>query len=97
MADLNELKDKINGVIVPRYQNKPNRFDVNNDGTVSPLDALLIINKIASLNRNQSQRANSFPLNDSTNPEKRFYDVNGDGKIEPLDALLVTNSIPKRR
>lgn len=58
--------------------------DVNNDGKVSPLDALQVIN---FLNMNSGMSPNDLFTSDS------YLDVNGDGKISPLDALQVINSL----
>jgi hypothetical protein len=75
----------IKGIAVPeasnflRYHNALNGSDVNNDGVVSPLDALLIINQ---LNLGRDRVSSS---------QATFEDVNGDGSITPLDALLVIN------
>jgi hypothetical protein len=52
-------------------------FDLSGDGLVSPLDALLIINRL-----NQPGAADDFR-----------FDVNGDGELSPLDALLVINRL----
>ncbi|HBE66541.1 MAG TPA: hypothetical protein DDW52_00195 [Planctomycetaceae bacterium] len=56
--------------------------DVNQDGFVSPLDALLIINRLNS----QDQ---------STDTEELLgrIDTSGDGVLSPLDALLVINQL----
>lgn len=62
-------------------QNPRNRFDVNNDGHVQPIDALLILNAI-----------NNPALRTSPN---LFLDVNGDGFVQPLDALLILNHISR--
>ncbi|MCB9924064.1 MAG: hypothetical protein H6822_17920 [Planctomycetaceae bacterium] len=66
------------------WQNASNRFDANNDGVVSPIDALLIINE---LNSNGSRKLTSA---DVTPP---FMDVNGDGYVAPIDVLQVINDI----
>ena len=52
--------------------------DCDNSGSVSPLDALMVIN---SLNQPNSGAA------DAT----RFIDVDADGRTSPLDALVVIN------
>lgn len=67
------------------YQWKPQPFDVNLDGFVTPLDALLIINH---LNAGGRQTFTPLPGGTSAGP---FYDVSGDNHIAPLDALLVIN------
>ena len=70
------------------WQNPVNPLDVNNDGFVTPLDALLIIN---SLNLVGPRMLPNPALPPNTPPP--FYDTNGDGSISPLDALLVINQL----
>ncbi|MEM9645948.1 MAG: dockerin type I domain-containing protein, partial [Planctomycetota bacterium] len=71
------------------FQNPENRFDVNRDGKVTALDALLVINH---LNRDDDlideATATLMGLRASGN-----VDVNGDGKASALDALQVINSL----
>ncbi|MEO8493501.1 MAG: dockerin type I domain-containing protein [Planctomycetota bacterium] len=69
---------------VSPWQNQTNRFDVNNDGSVSPLDALVVINELNA----KGARALT-----GTDPSSPFIDVNGDGNLSPLDALQVINQI----
>lgn len=58
--------------------NADNPFDVNGDSFVSPLDALIVINR----------------LNASALPHSaEFVDVNDDGYATPIDALLVINHL----
>jgi hypothetical protein len=59
--------------------------DVNDDGRVSPLDALAIIN---SLN---AEGTRQLPSDSVSEPARLFYDVNRDGFISPRDALQVVN------
>jgi len=79
------------------WQNAPDPLQVTNNpnGTISPLDALVIINEINS-------RVFSDPVTGvlpvpppippgSTDGVPFFYDVNGDGFATPLDALIVIN------
>ena len=72
-------------------QNPTNRRDVNNDGHVSPLDVLLVINAINSrvmsaLKASNDQREGEPPLDLDF-----FLDVTGDENVSPLDALTVIN------
>ena len=67
------------------WTNPNNRFDVNNDGFVSPIDALLVIN---SLNAGGSR-----PLGGEGEAGKIYFDVNSDGAISPVDALQVINTL----
>ena len=64
------------------FTNPQDPLDVNNDGNISPLDALLIINML-----NAGQTTPPAP-SISGNP---FVDINNDGAISPLDALLIIN------
>lgn len=67
------------------WQNAEQPQDVNADGSVSPLDALLVIN---SLNERGTQRLpNEHPAGSP------FLDVNNDGFVAPVDALLVINEL----
>ncbi len=59
--------------------------DVSNDGSVSPLDALMIIN---SLNADGSR---SLPRGEAIQVGRPFYDVNRDDAVSPIDALQVIN------
>ncbi|MCB9941386.1 MAG: hypothetical protein H6823_24400 [Planctomycetaceae bacterium] len=67
-----------------RWQNQTNRFDVNNDGAVSPLDALQIINDL------NSKGSRILVIADGVPP---YLDVNGDGSVAPIDVLQVINAI----
>ncbi|MEM8734484.1 MAG: dockerin type I domain-containing protein, partial [Planctomycetota bacterium] len=67
------------------WTNYANRFDVNNDGTASPLDALIVINE---LNRNGSR---GLPKPE-TDPGV-YFDVNEDEFLSPIDALMVINHL----
>jgi hypothetical protein len=66
------------------FTNSRDRADVDNDGNVSPIDALLIINKL-----------NSGDTSLASTPFARapFVDVDGDGTLAPIDALLVINRL----
>ena len=71
--------------IIPKYSaesgsvEKVNPLDVNRDGIVSPLDALIIVNH----------------LNSKVRTYKAELDVNTDKVISPLDILLVINCLNK--
>jgi hypothetical protein len=76
--------------IVPTTHPWHNPFvstDVDNNGSVVPLDALQVINALIS----SGAHSLSVPtLNDAVPP---FIDVNGDGLLGPLDALQVINQL----
>jgi VCBS repeat-containing protein len=66
-------------------RNPENPLDVNADGSISAIDALLIINEI---NKNGSHE---IP---STSPAiAPFWDVNGDGFVSSIDVLRVVNAL----
>ena len=70
------------------YTNYSIPADVNFDGNVTPLDALLLINL---MNRRQSG------ANAKVSPDDDLYlDVNDDLQISPLDMLLVINQLNSR-
>jgi len=63
-------------------------FDVNTNGAVTPLDAMLVINQVS-----RSRRAEGETPRISA---RMKYDVNGDGLTTSLDALLVINELSRR-
>ncbi|MFO0903608.1 MAG: redoxin domain-containing protein [Pirellulales bacterium] len=67
------------------WQNVVNSFDVNQSGSVEPLDALIVVN---DLNEHGVRTLSPRP-EDYSGP---LCDVNGDGQMSPIDALLVMNS-----
>ncbi|MCU0707694.1 MAG: S8 family serine peptidase [Pirellula sp.] len=72
-------------------RNRP--YDVDNDGQVSPIDVLVLINSLNSVGRRNL--ANLHVEASGT----RFYDVDNDGVVSPLDVLQVINYLnsPVRR
>ena len=80
--------------LTPRH-NATNPLDANDDGHISPIDALLVINV---LNEMAAKTDRTAPLRavDSLVEQSRseFYtDVNGDGFVAPIDALWVINRL----
>ena len=67
------------------WSNTRNRFDVNDDGFVSPIDVLLIINE---LNR---RGIRVLFLSSSHTDSAPYFDVSLDNAITPIDVLLVIN------
>ena len=61
-------------------------MDVNADGFVSPIDALLIVN---DLNFRGVRKLPNPPMPPLEPPP--YLDVSGDGFVSPLDALLIIN------
>jgi hypothetical protein len=72
------------------HQNPSNRLDVNADGSVSPIDALRIINLL-----NRENKA-SIPIRDLPAPPD-YYDTDGSGSVAPLDALAIINFLNRTR
>ncbi|MBC8350921.1 MAG: hypothetical protein H8E66_02980 [Planctomycetes bacterium] len=69
------------------WQNPGEPTDVNQDGSVSPIDALVVINRINDTGP-MALAAPASPLDIS-----HFLDVNGDTFLSPIDALQVINRI----
>ncbi len=63
------------------HQNPVQREDVNADGTVSTLDALIVINALGA-----GQPSTALP-----NTRGTFLDVSGNGTVSTQDALIVIN------
>ena len=76
------------GVVNP-WQNPVKQLDVNDDGSVSPIDALQIIN---SLNANGVR---VLPRQDSGTSDwpPPFLDTNGDGHVTAVDVLIIINAL----
>ena len=68
------------------WQNPIDPNDVNADGHVSPLDALIVINRLNSDGVLTLSTMQSPAVTD-------YYDVDGDGALTPLDALMVVNRL----
>lgn len=80
----------INVLANPRPWNNPsNALDVDGDTQVTPLDALVIINKLNS--QSPGDPPGALP---PTRPSgSQYYDVTGDGLVAPIDALLIINHL----
>ena len=66
------------------WQNPAHPMDVNNDGRVSPVDILILINFINTHPGNAA-----LPTAPLAPPP--FYDVNGDNLVTPADILVIVN------
>jgi hypothetical protein len=75
-------------VIANPHHNVQNPPDVDGDGTVAPVDALIVIN---TLNEHGAQALPNPPVAPFHTPPQ--VDVNGDASLSPLDALIVINHI----
>ena len=63
-----------------------NELDVNGDGAISPIDALITINEL------NNPVVSSVRAIDHTDNDW-FTDTNDDGIVAPLDAILVINAL----
>lgn len=70
------------------WRNLRNFADVDDDGVVTPSDALRVINE---LNNSFNFRVPSGA--DRTKPVRGYIDTSGDDRLTPLDALLVINAL----
>ena len=70
---------------VPSWTNPVTPNDVNGDNTVSPIDALVVINDLNA----HGLQVDPPP----TDGQHNFLDTNDDGSITPLDALSVINQV----
>jgi hypothetical protein len=70
------------------WQNPRNPLDVDDDGQVIPLDALVLINDI---NARQPRPLPIPPVPPNEPPP--YLDVNGNGDISPQDVLIVINDL----
>ena len=68
------------------WQNPKNRYDVNDDNQVTPIDVLQIVNHLVA-------DVSSTPLPTRTEGSAPYLDVNGDGHATALDALLIINHL----
>jgi len=76
------------------YQNPVEPRDVNGDGQITPLDALILINYINSFG--VGPIGGNAPRGGSGEGQA-WIDVNGDGIISPLDVLIIVNWLNRRR
>jgi len=113
-ADDGEVEDHLISLTGPPFQNpnqapgeppisNPNdtsRRDVNADGFITAIDALIVINHLQRLNtynaNNNPDLPASLPIpgivdDVGTAPNYRYVDVNGDGFLTNADALIIIN------
>jgi hypothetical protein len=71
------------------WMNPLDRFDVDLNGTVTPRDALLLINRLASI-----RGGGPLTLQDRHHADlHRYFDVTGDAALTPRDAIVVINRL----
>jgi hypothetical protein len=78
---------------VSSWRNATRPLDVNNDGIVAPLDALLCINDLNQRTLSDATGRLRIPAEPAPPP---YLDTNGDWYLTPLDALLIINEINAR-
>ncbi|MFV1967259.1 MAG: dockerin type I domain-containing protein, partial [Pirellulaceae bacterium] len=71
-------------LLTSAWQAPHNQLDVSGDGVVSPLDALVGINRLNEIG------AGVLPTPATPPP---YYDTNGDGDHSPIDVLLIINAL----
>jgi hypothetical protein len=69
----------------PRFFNAANPKDVNHDGQVTPLDAVMVVNEL------NSRGPHSMASRLRTQNAADYLDVDGDNALTPLDAMLIVN------
>ena len=74
-----------------RWQNPSHLLDVNDDGEISPIDVLILINEM-----NEPTLLDAFKHLPTVVPEealRRFFDTNGDGFLTAVDVLRIINHL----
>ena len=80
-----EQRQLMAGDIMP-FHNSLVAADVNGDFSISPLDALVVINRLNS--QGAGSLAGQTPIDAAS-----FVDADNDNSLSPLDALIVINAI----
>ena len=75
-------------LVSANFTNEANELDANGDGTVSPIDALLLINELNQLGPRTLSPNLDLPMIPS-----HFVDINKDGSFSAFDALLIINHL----
>ena len=70
------------------HNNLHNPMDVNNDGFVTAMDALILVNY---LNQNGPQELGPEEPGEGELPQ--YIDVNNDGAVSPIDVLIIINHL----
>jgi len=76
------------------FQNPVEPRDVNGDGQITPIDALILINR---LNSSGPGRLGGSGARGGSGEGPVWVDVNGDGIFSPLDVLIIINWLNRRR
>jgi hypothetical protein len=81
--------ETLEGILINAVEQFSMHYDVDSNGRLSELDALMIIN---SINEYSRMHNNAF-LVQQLQSDQSFLDVNGDTLVTPLDVLIVINEI----
>ena len=73
--------------------NALNPYDVNNDGYVSPIDVLILVNSMNTGSAGLLPPGGGAGASGEGGTAKYFLDVNQDNYLSPLDALMVINQL----
>jgi len=71
------------------FQNQRNPLDVDDDGSITPLDVLALVNDI------NANKIRELPTGVPSNAP--YLDTNGNGQVDPLDVLEIVNFINASR
>lgn len=69
------------------WRNDKQPLDVNEDGLLTPLDAMLVLSAV------NTYGARALPDFRAASQASGFLDSSGDGNLSPLDALLIINGL----
>jgi hypothetical protein len=75
------------------WRNPFNRFDVDRDGNVVPLDVLAVVNEVNAPSFSDPSTGLLPTSRPSDANGSSMFDVNGDGFVTPLDVLALVNRI----
>ena len=84
--------DVSNTSFMSDYWNVWKPCDVDGDGAVAPVDALMLINNLNSKGPHQLGGEGEA----GTVAENGYVDVNNDGWVTPLDTIMVLNTLNSR-
>ncbi len=89
--------EMIEASVFRSWQNFLSITDVDNSGDVSALDALAVINELASRRYSAPTTGQAAEPTATEAWPGLYFDVNGDGRFSAVDALQVINSLTNQR
>lgn len=78
-----------------QWHNDTDQLDCNDDGRVTPSDALLTINVLNQFGSISTASLDRMYGDGSMN-DIHYFDINSDGHVSPMDALLVINRLNEK-